>query len=130
MASVSACTLLRCGCCSVRPRLTFLRAVIGPMDLSMDIGDEAATAEAMERVHALARTYKMPLVGFAFEADVAKRFRDGYRMLMSAVDMWVLTSGIEKGMTAVRDIVEGARKEVVGNGKVDLEAGNGRNGVA
>jgi 2-keto-3-deoxy-L-rhamnonate aldolase RhmA len=95
-----------------------LNIVIGPSDLHLDLGSDTLFTATMERIHELSKKYKIPLVGFVYENTLTEKYKCGYRMLASAADMWILANGIEKSLKTGRELIEEARKEIIGNGEV------------
>ncbi|KAG6907590.1 hypothetical protein DXG01_008310 [Tephrocybe rancida] len=88
--------------------------MIGQMDLQQDIGvaNVQEMADALERINALAKKYKMPLLGVAQEDQLTERFNQGYRILASAVDVWTLAYGIEKQLKDGREALRQACREM------------------
>ncbi|KAF8067781.1 Pyruvate/Phosphoenolpyruvate kinase-like domain-containing protein [Lyophyllum atratum] len=108
--------------------------MIGPGDLMLDIGigNNAELAAAHARIEALAKKYKMPLVTAAFEHTIGEKYKAGYRMIASAMDMFILAHGVQKALVTGREMVETARKEMLGeegngsaNGNGNAANGNG-----
>jgi hypothetical protein len=98
--------------------ITCLNIVIGPSDLHLDLGSDTMFTAAMERIHELSKKYKIPLVGFVYENTLTEKYKCGYRMLASAADMWILANGIEKSLETGRELIEEARKEMIGDAEV------------
>lgn len=92
--------------------------MIGPSDLHLDLGSDTMFAAAMERIHELSKKYKIPLVGFVYENTLTEKYKCGYCMLASAADMWILANGVEESLKRGRELVEEARKKVIGDGEV------------
>ncbi|GLB39122.1 putative hpcH/HpaI aldolase/citrate lyase family protein [Lyophyllum shimeji] len=108
--------------------------MVGPGDLMLDIGvgKEAEIAAAHARIEALAKKYNMPLVSAAFEHQVEEKYKKGYRMLATAMDVWILSAGVQKNIASAREVCEKARREIQGeeNGGANGHANGSANGHA
>ncbi|KAG6810998.1 hypothetical protein H0H92_009501 [Tricholoma furcatifolium] len=79
-----------------------LDTLAGACDNNRELEMEKMTA----RIRDLAKKYKMPLVGVAQEHQLVEKLAQGYRVLLYAVDVWILAYGIEKELKIARDTFE------------------------
>ncbi|KAG6917624.1 hypothetical protein DXG01_001856 [Tephrocybe rancida] len=93
--------------------------MIGTTDLVLDIGvgNDGELAQAHARIEALAKKYKMPLLGVTSANLLAEKYRAGYRMFLSIADVWILANGIEQSLKDGREVLEQARSDEFGGGQ-------------
>ncbi|KAJ7242913.1 Pyruvate/Phosphoenolpyruvate kinase-like domain-containing protein [Mycena rebaudengoi] len=88
--------------------------MIGAGDLRLDmglpvgfVGEEPEFAAAMERVTALSKKYSKALMGAALGPDMVKeRLRQGFTILVSTIDLYVLAFGSVTELRTARETAE------------------------
>ncbi|KAG6826403.1 hypothetical protein H0H92_015968 [Tricholoma furcatifolium] len=88
--------------------------MIGFGDLQLDLGadNKQEMEEMTTRINSLAKKYKMPLVGVAQEHQLAQRYKEGYRVLVNAMDVWILAYGVEKELKTAREAFQKVKEEL------------------
>ncbi|KAJ7083646.1 Pyruvate/Phosphoenolpyruvate kinase-like domain-containing protein [Mycena belliarum] len=88
--------------------------MIGPGDLRLDMGlpnalagDEPAFVEAMATATKVAKERDIPIAGFAVGPEMTKmRIDQGFRMLMTALDLYALVFGIMTDIGTAKAVAE------------------------
>ncbi|KAJ6617504.1 Pyruvate/Phosphoenolpyruvate kinase-like domain-containing protein [Mycena sp. CBHHK59/15] len=88
--------------------------MIGAGDLRLDmglpvgfVGEEPEFVAAMERVTTLSKKYGKALMGVAIGPDMVKeRLRQGFRLLVSTIDLYVLAFGTIKELQTAKEATE------------------------
>jgi hypothetical protein len=71
------------------------------------VGEEPEFAAAMERVTALSKKYSKALMGAALGPDMVKeRLRQGFTILVSTIDLYVLAFGSVTELRTARETAE------------------------
>ena len=104
---------------------SYVPPVVGRMDLTLDMGmDEAAVDAAVKRVEVLAKKYNKPLLSFIMSPDeIPSRIDNGYHILLTAIDVYLLTSGTNELMAKAKEAAKVYNEKRLlngnGNGKAD-----------